>query len=124
MSKDNALDNINVEGYEPVVQDVDDTDEPVELVLKFKKPYMFEGKVYTEIDLSGLENLTGEDMVKVNNTLVARGRLPVLQEMSLEYAQEMAAQVTGLPIEFFKGLPAKKSMRLKNTISNFIHGEE
>lgn len=123
MSKE-ALDNVvELEGYE-AINDEPEKDEPVDLVIKFKKPYEWEGKTYTEIDLSALERLTGEDMVEINNLLGSRGRLPVLQEMSLEYAQEMAAHVTGMPIEFFKGLPAKKSMKLKNIVSNFIHGEE
>ena len=123
MSKE-ALENVvELEGYE-AINDEPEKDEPVDLVIKFKKPYEWEGKTYTEIDLSALEKLTGEDMVEINNLLGSRGRLPVLQEMSLEYAQEMAAHVTGMPIEFFKGLPAKKSMKLKNIVSNFIHGEE
>ncbi len=100
------------------------SEEEVELVIKFKKPYKFEGKEISEIDLSGLENITGNDMVQVNKALSKQGQLPVLQEMQLEYAQEMAARVTGLPVEFFKGLSAKHSMKLKNTVSNFIHGEE
>ena len=36
----------------------------------------------------------------------------------------MAAQVTGMPIELFKALPAKASMKLKNIVTNFIYGEE
>lgn len=44
--------------------------------------------------------------------------------MQLEYAQLMAARITGHPVEFFKGLSAKHSMKLKNTVSNFMYGEE
>lgn len=99
-------------------------DEEIELVIKFKKPYQFEGKEISEIDLTGLENITGNDMVQVNKTLSRQGQVPMLQEMQLEYAQEMAARVTGMPVEFFKGLSAKHSMKLKNTVSNFMYGEE
>ena len=28
------------------------------LVLKFRKPYKFEGQEYTEVDLSGMEDMT------------------------------------------------------------------
>lgn len=100
------------------------SEEEVELVIKFKKPYNFEDETISEIDLSGLENITGNDMVQVNKALVKQGLTPMLQEMQLEYAQLMAARVTGRPVEFFKGLSAKHSMKLKNTVSNFIYGEE
>ena len=100
------------------------SEEEVELVIKFKKPYNFEGKTISEIDLSGLENITGNDMVQVNKELSKLGQDPMLQEMQLEYAQLMAARVTGYPVEFFKKLSAKHSMKLKNTVSNFIYGEE
>lgn len=94
------------------------------LILKFKRPYKFEDNTYSEVDLSGLEDITGADMIAVNQKLSRRGSLPVLQEMSLEYAQEIAAVVTGKPVEFFKGLNPKDSMKLKNKISNFIFGED
>lgn len=100
------------------------SEEDVELVIKFKKPYTFEGEKISEIDLSGLENITGNDMVQVNKGLVKQGVTPMLQEMQLEYAQLMAARVTGRPVEFFRNLSAKDSMKLKNTVSNFIYGEE
>lgn len=99
-------------------------DDENSLVIKFKKPYSFEGKDYDEIDLSGLENVTGNDMVQVNKILGKQGQLPVLQEMQLEYAQEMAARVTGMPVEFFKNFSMKDSIKLKNTVSNFMFGEE
>ena len=92
------------------------SEEDVELVIKFKKPYKFEGKEIGEIDLSGLENITGNDMIQINKALSKQGQLPVLQEM--------AARITCYPVEFYKGFSAKDSMKLKNTISNFIYGEE
>lgn len=113
----------NEDNFEVVTEPKEEKEE-VEVILKFKKPYIFEGKEYTEVDLSALEDITGADMIKINTTLEKRGHLPVLQEMSLEYAQEIAAQVTGKPIEFFQGLPARHSMKLKNLVTNFIFGEE
>lgn len=95
-----------------------------ELIIKFKKPYFFEGKNYNEIDLSGLENLTGNDMIQVNKTLQKSGGFSLVPEMTLEYAQEIAARVTEQPIEFFRGLSLKNSIILKNTVSNFMFGEE
>lgn len=124
MAKDELLTNEddNLELVEGATSEKQD--EPVEVILKFNKPFIFEGETYTEIDLSALENITGEDMIQVNRRLTAAGCAPLLQEMSLEYAQMMAAQVTGMPIELFKALPAKASMKLKNIVTNFIYGEE
>jgi hypothetical protein len=101
-----------------------ESEEENTLVIELKKPYEFEGKSYDKIDLSGLENITGNDMIQVNRILEKQGQLPVLQEMKLEYAQEMASRITGYPVEFFKGLRAKDSIKLKNTISNFMFGED
>lgn len=123
MAKDELLTNED-ENLEIVESTSENQDEPVEVILKFKKPFVFEGVTYNEIDLSALENITGEDMIQVNRRLTADGCAPLLQEMSLEYAQMMAAQVTGMPIELFKALPAKASMKLKNIVTNFIYGEE
>lgn len=95
-----------------------------DLVLKFKTPYKFEGTTYEEIDLSGLENLSGADMIFVSAKLSRKGRIQVLQEMSLEYAQEISAVATGMPVEFFQGLGVKDSTKLKNTVTNFLYGEE
>lgn len=123
MVKDELLTNED-ENLEIVESTSEEQDEPVEVILKFNKPFVFEGKTYNEIDLSALENITGEDMIQVNRRLTVAGCAPLLQEMSLEYAQMMAAQVTGMPIELFKALPAKASMKLKNIVTNFIYGEE
>lgn len=35
------------------------------LVLKFRKPYKFEGQEYTEVDLSGMEDMTAGDLCAV-----------------------------------------------------------
>lgn len=123
MAKDNGakavVDTLPIE-ISAVETDADEDS----LVLKFKKPYKFEGETYEEIDLSGLEKLSGADMIAVSNKLSRKGRMPVLQEMTLEYAQEIAAVATGKPVELFQGLTMKDSGKLKNIITNFIYGED
>ena len=34
------------------------------LVIELKKPYLFEGEEYANIDLSGMENLTMQDAIE------------------------------------------------------------
>ena len=38
------------------------------LVLKFRKPYKFEGQEYTEVDLSGMEDMTAGGPVRRGQT--------------------------------------------------------
>ena len=65
------------------------------LILKLKKPYKFEGKEYTEIDLSGLEDLSAADMIAVNKYMdrTATG-IQVMPEVSLEYACVLASKAS------------------------------
>ena len=46
--------------------------EEVSLTVKFSKPYRFEDKTYKEIDLSGLDNLTAEDMIAADKYLTRK----------------------------------------------------
>ena len=43
--------------------------------------------------------------------------------MTTPYAIHMAARASKLPVEFFRGLPAQESMKLKNLVSGFLYGE-
>ena len=82
MAKDELLTNED-ENLEIVESTSEEQDEPIEVILKFNKPFVFEGETYNEIDLSALENITGEDMIQVNRRLTAAGCAPLLQEISL-----------------------------------------
>lgn len=95
-----------------------------EMVMVFRKPYEFEGKTYESIDLSGLENLTGKDMIAAQKVLDRTGSFSFIPEMSLQYACILASRATKYPIEFFEGLHPKESMRLKNKVTGFLYGQE
>lgn len=95
------------------------------LVIKLKKPYKFEGKEYAEIDLSGLENLSAQDMIAINKLMSRKNPgIDVLPEVSLEYACNIAAKATQQPIEFFLNLPPKQAMKVKNRVMGFLFGSE
>ena len=93
------------------------------LLLKFNRPYNFEGTEYTEVDLSGLEDITAADMIRVQRAMTGSGTVEVIPEMTIQYACLMAAQVTGKPIEFFNCLPAKEAIKLKNMVTGFFYDE-
>lgn len=102
-----------------------DEDEEEKLVIRLKKPYKFEGREYTEIDLSGLEELTSADMISVNR-IMSRGSngIDVMPEVSVEYACHLAARAAKLPVEFFLGLQPRYAMKVKNRVMGFLFGAD
>jgi hypothetical protein len=101
-------------------------DEDNSLLIKFKKPYKFEGKEYTELDLSGLDNLSASDMIAVDNYMkrTAATAVNVMPEVSIEYACVFASKATQLPVEFFTSLPPKEAMKVKNRVMGFLFGSD
>lgn len=93
-------------------------------LIVFKKPFIFEGETYSCIDLSGLESLSAADMIAVNKTMERSGTVNVLPEMSLEYACLISARASEMPVEFFKALPPKEALKVKNRVTNFLYGED
>ena len=103
-------------------EDAEDT-EPEDLVLRFAKPYKFGGMEYTEVDLSGLEDVTAGGLENVGKIAAKKnpGMNPALQEMSLTFCTYLAQRVAKLPMEFFTGLPAKEAIKLKALVTNFLY---
>ena len=57
-----------------VTQAADDA----ESIVKLSKTYDFEGDKISELDFSGMENVTAEDMIKANKVLASSGTVSVL----------------------------------------------
>ena len=104
-------------------EDGEDT-EPEDLILRFAKPYKFGGQEYTEVDLSGLEDVTAGVLESVGKITAKKnpGMNPALQEMSLTFCTYLAQRVAKLPLEFFTGLPAKEAIKLKTMVTGFLYG--
>ncbi len=96
----------------------------VENIVKLSKTYDFEGEKISELDFSGMENVTAEDMIKANKVLASSGTVTVLPENDLHYTLIIAASATGYPIEFFKALKPKDAIKVKNKVTSFFFGEE
>lgn len=94
------------------------------LVINFARPFKFEDSTYNSVDLSGIENLRGRDMVKASKDMARSGDISVMPEMSMEYAFMMAAKAADLPVEFFYDLPPKECIKVKNRVTNFLYGAE
>lgn len=84
--------------------------------VEFSKPYTFEGEEYTGIDLTGCDELTGNDAARAEKIMTARGENNMFPEMSATYAFIIASMGTGKPVEFFSGLPLKDSTKVKNRV--------
>lgn len=104
----------------------EEENEEVSMVIKFKKPYKFEGKEYIEVDLSGLDDLQASDMIAVNKYIqrTSGGVIDVMPEVSMEYACVLASKAAKLPIEFFTSLPPREAMKVKNRVMGFLFGSE
>lgn len=103
-----------------VTQAADDA----ENIVKLSRTYDFEGDKISELDFSGMENVTAEDMIKANKVLASSGTVSVLPENDLHYTLIIAASATGYPIEFFKALKPKDAIKVKNKVTSFFFGEE
>lgn len=95
-----------------------------QLLVVFKKPFEFEGAVYKDVDLSGLEDISARDMIAANKIMERGGTTNVIPELSLEYACIISSKATGMPVEFFQALPPKEALKIKNRVTNFLYGED
>ena len=75
-------------------------------IVKFAKPYSFEGTEYTEVDLSGMDKLTIQDMIDIQKNLA--------NELASLAALE--ATTSGKPVEFFKLMPRAKIKQVQTAI--------
>lgn len=95
------------------------------LLIKFSKPYLFEKKEYTELDLTCLEDLRAADMIALEKQYDRNAPgINVMPEVKVEYAVMMAARAAKLPVEFFTGLPPKDAMKVKNRVMGFLFGSD
>lgn len=76
-------------------------------LVKLGKPYLFEGKEYTEIDLSDLEKLTVQDAIDAQKQVLRDGETAAawMCETTTAFAMALAVKATGLPVELFKMMP-------------------
>jgi hypothetical protein len=96
------------------------------LVWEFKRPFTFEGKEYNSVDLNKLDDWSCEDLIRVSKkfqALTGGDNSPmgaILPESNIEYDMFVAAEASGLPIDFFKQLPAKEIGTLRTLIISFF----
>ena len=100
-------------------QDPEDGD-----VLKLTREYEFEGEKISELDFSGFDDITTEDMIQASDVLTRAGRVVVNPEMDVQYCLYIAASATRKPHEFFRILKARDVVRVKNKVRSYFFGRE
>lgn len=90
-------------------------------MIRFDPSVYFEGKEYDGIDLSCLEDVTAMDMISVSRKLSSAGNSDFMQENSMEYALNLAARASGLPVEFFEQLKMPHAMKVKRCVAAFLY---
>lgn len=93
-------------------------------LVKLRKEYNFEGRKIKEIDLSGLEDITGENMIAAEKYLASSGVVAATAEMSIAYCFFIANVASGIPLEFFKRLFPKDAVKVKNKVTGFFYNED
>lgn len=96
----------------------------MENIVKFDKPYKFEGKEYDSLDLSGMEKMTVQDLIDVQKSIGNEMVAMSVMEMSTAFAQEMAVKATGKPVEFFKLMPRGKIKKVQAAIIKSMDNSE
>lgn len=87
-------------------------------VMRLNAPYHFQGKTYTEIDLNGLADLNSMNESEAENRLTRAGFMVTETSFNYLFACVLASMATGLPEEFFTGLPIHETLKLKAAVND------
>ena len=87
-------------------------------VMKLNRPYQFKGKTYTEVDLNGVADLNSLHESEAENRMVRAGFVVTETTFNYLFACVLASMATGLPEEFFTGLPLDEVLKVKNAVND------
>lgn len=87
-------------------------------VMRLNRPYHFKGQVYTEVDLNGVADLNSLHESEAENRIVRAGFMVTETTFNYLFACVLASMATGLPEEFFTGLPLDEVLKVKNAVND------
>ena len=87
-------------------------------VMPLERPYTYKGKQYQEIDLNGVADLNSLHESEAENRMARAGFVVTENSTNYLYACVIASMATGLPEEFFTGLPLYELIKLKNSVND------
>lgn len=91
------------------------------LIIRLYDPYKIDGVEVKEIDLSGLYDMTAEDMFAVDDQMRRRGYSGSNPEITRLYALLTAARINHKPWEWCNTMKARDAVRIKNVVSGFFY---
>lgn len=97
-------------------------------LIRFAKPYVFEGKTYTEIDISscGYDSLTTADITACKAIIRRRGWIAqaAMDNVTVFADDEMVKLIVsrkcGIPLEFFNNLPYVEFFKIQAAFLSLI----
>ena len=87
-------------------------------VMQLEKPQDYKGKVYQEIDLNGIADLNSLNESEAENRMAREGFVVTENSTNYLYACVIASMATGIPEDFFTGLPMCELVKLKNAVND------
>lgn len=87
-------------------------------VMRLAKPVHFKGKTYAEVDLNGIADLNSMNESEAENRMARAGFVVTETSYNFLYPCILASMATGLPEEFFTGLPLYETLKLKNAVND------
>lgn len=93
----------------------------VSFIIQLPRPQIFDGKTYTELDLSGLEDLTTEDLDTAEKLFQSLGYTDPAKEFNSKFCLIIAHLATGLSFEFFNSLKLPSAIKIKTVVSRFLY---
>lgn len=104
------------------MEDIENKEENTfDLKLKLGDPFLFDGEEISEIDLSGLVNLSALDMCAIDRQMNAMGYSFARPEVTGQYALLVVARVNRRPWEFCNRMKARDYIRLRETVRTFFY---
>ena len=95
------------------------TDSDTKNIYNLSKPFEWEGKTYTKLNLD-FERLTGVDMIAIENEMAAVGEYALSPEISTSYLSKLAARAAGVGNDVIEHMPIRDFAKVKNRSRDFL----
>jgi len=89
----------------------------IDYVVKLKKSYDFNRSKISEVDMSGLEELTTLDAQEIDREMALLNHHPKVKFRDTLYCKHVAMRATGLPADFFNMLRWKDMNEIQSTVT-------
>lgn len=96
-------------------------EEKPKVVVRLYDAFLWDGEEVSEVDLSGLYDMTAMDMFAVDEQMRIRGFSGMNPEITRQYALLTAAKINKKPWEWLNRIKARDAVRIKNVVAGFFY---